>query len=441
MAPNSTALQTLGRKFAYFNSYTPEQAVSLYATDGTTDDFAYGNLGVAAYTFEMGTAFFQACSTFENTIYPTNLTALIYAAKVVRTPYQTPAGPDALSPAASPSSVASGNLATLTATINDTRFRNTNGTEPTQAIAAAEYYVDTPPWQPGAAPVAMTASDGSFNSTIENVTASVNTAGLTTGKHILYVRGKDANGNWGAFSAVFLTVTTPVATSTPTNTPTITSTPTETLIPTITPTPTETPIAPPPTETPTPTATATATPSRTPTATPSNTGWKAPAANAAVTTNSGDNNGFQTTPGNAYASDNAYAVDTNSGTGTSSSYTSTAKDRHLFYNFSLGLPTGATPLGIEVRLEAKVDSTSGSPKMYIQLSPDGGTTWTTAKSTATLSAADAVYTLGGASDLWSRTWTDTQLNNTNFRVRIINVATNTSRDFSLDRIAVQVTYR
>ena len=97
VAPNSTALQTLGRKFAYFNSYTPEQAVSLYATDGTTDDFAYGNLGVAAYTFEMGTAFFQACSTFENTIYPTNLNALIYAAKVVRTPYQTPAGPDALS--------------------------------------------------------------------------------------------------------------------------------------------------------------------------------------------------------------------------------------------------------------------------------------------------------------------------------------------------------
>ena len=86
VAPNSAALQTLGRKFAYFNSYTPEQAVSLYATDGTTDDFAYGNLGVAAYTFEMGTAFFQACSTFESTIYPTNLNALIYAAKVVRTP-------------------------------------------------------------------------------------------------------------------------------------------------------------------------------------------------------------------------------------------------------------------------------------------------------------------------------------------------------------------
>ena len=39
------------------------------------------------------------------------------------------------------------------------------------------------------------------------------------------------------------------------------------------------------------------------------------------------------------------------------------------------------------------------------------------------------------------TWTATQLSNTNFRVRITNVATNISRDFSLDQIAVQVTYR
>ena len=67
MAPNGPALQTLGRKFAYFNNYTPEQAIGLYPTDGTTDDFGYGDLGVASYTFELGTAFFQDCSTFENT--------------------------------------------------------------------------------------------------------------------------------------------------------------------------------------------------------------------------------------------------------------------------------------------------------------------------------------------------------------------------------------
>ncbi len=205
LSPNATQLQTLGRKMAFFNSYTPEKSYTLYATDGTTDDHAYGVYGVAAYTIEMGTAFFQDCTTFEGTIYPNNLQTLLYAAKVVRTPYMTPLGPDALSLAVAPASVTSGASTTLTATINDTRYRTGTG-EPTQNIAAAEYYIDTPPWQAGAAARAMAAADGSFNSTIENVTATVSTTGLAAGRHILFVRGKDANGNWGAFSAVFLTV-------------------------------------------------------------------------------------------------------------------------------------------------------------------------------------------------------------------------------------------
>lgn len=207
VAPNGPALQTLGRKFAYFNNYTPEQAIGLYATDGTTDDFGYGDLGVAAYTFELGTNFFQDCSTFENTILPDNLQALVYAAKVPRTPYMTPAGPDALTVTATPATVTPGQPVNLTATINDTRFNNSNGAEPTQAIAAAEYYIDTPPWRAGAVAYPMAAADGAFNSTIENVVATVNTTGLGGGRHIVFVRGKDASNNWGAFSAVFLDVT------------------------------------------------------------------------------------------------------------------------------------------------------------------------------------------------------------------------------------------
>ena len=208
-APNATALQTLGRKYAYFNSHTPQQSYALYATDGTTDDHAYGNLGVAAYCFEVGTAFFQSCSYFESTLLPANMPALIYAAKVVRTPYLTPAGPDALNLALSSSEVPAGTAVTLNATINDTRYNNTNGTEPTQNIAAAEYYVDVPPWGTGATAHAMAAADGSFDAKTEGVTATVDTAGWSTGKHILFVRGQDAGGNWGAFSALFLTTTGP----------------------------------------------------------------------------------------------------------------------------------------------------------------------------------------------------------------------------------------
>lgn len=208
VAPNGTAMQTLGRKFAYFNSYTPEQAIGLYPTDGTTDDFIYGDLGVPAYTFELGTNFFQDCPTFENTILPTNMTALLYAAKVPRTPYMTPAGPDALNVTAAPVLVTAGEPVNLTASINDTRFNNSNGTEPTQAIAAAEYYVDVPPWQLGAVAHPMAAVDGTFNNTTEGVVATVGTVGLTGGRHTIFVRGKDAANNWGAISAMFLYIAT-----------------------------------------------------------------------------------------------------------------------------------------------------------------------------------------------------------------------------------------
>jgi carboxypeptidase T len=206
-APNGTQLQTLGRKFAYWNHYEPQQATGLYVTDGTADDFAYGELGIATYTFELGTAFFQSCSTFENTIVPDNLPALLYAAKVVRTPYMTPSGPDAYDLSLSDDPVPAGTPVTLSGTVDDTRYNNSNGTEPTQDVAAAEYYVDTPPWVTGSTAIAMSASDGSFDSKTENAEATMDTAGLSDGKHILFVRGQDVNGNWGAFSAIFLNVT------------------------------------------------------------------------------------------------------------------------------------------------------------------------------------------------------------------------------------------
>ncbi|MGE5342045.1 MAG: M14 family zinc carboxypeptidase [Candidatus Omnitrophota bacterium] len=210
-SPNATPFQTLGRKFAYFNSHTPEQSYGLYSTDGTTTDFGYGDLGIAAYTFEMGTTFFQDCSYFENTLVPANMPALLYAAKVVRTPYLTPAGPDSLNltlnfGSAPYNAVPAGTAVNLTASINDTRYNNTNGTEPVQNIAAAEYYIDTPPWVTSPTPVAysMLPSDGNFNSSIESVQTSIDTTGWSEGRHLVFVRGRDANGNWGAFSAKFL---------------------------------------------------------------------------------------------------------------------------------------------------------------------------------------------------------------------------------------------
>jgi hypothetical protein len=43
-------------------------------------------------------------------------------------------------------------------------------------------------------------------------------------------------------------------------------------------------------------------------------------------------------------------------------------------------------------------------------------------------------------DNWGFSWTLSTLSNANFRVRVIDVSSSTSRDFLLDRVAVRVNY-
>ncbi len=263
------------------------------------------------------------------------------------------------------------------------------------------------------------------------------------------IPGSPASGNY--HFSLYATLTEGAApTSTPTNTPvppTATHTPTNTSVPS---TATNTPINTPTnaaTATPTNTSeppTATSTPTNTlvpPTATNTpavgNTGWLSPSADQAQT--GGDSNGYQGNPANAYASDGLLAVDTNSGTNTSTSCTSTGKDKHNFYNYNISIPD-ATIDGVEVQLDARADSTSRTPQICVQLSWDGGATWTSAKTTPRLTTSIATYSLGSASDNWGRSWTTNDFSNANFRVRVIDIASSASRDFSLDWIAVRITY-
>ncbi len=168
------------------------------------------------------------------------------------------------------------------------------------------------------------------------------------------------------------------------------------------------------------------------------TGLQDPSANIADT--GGDDNGYASNPTRAYTDNSSFAIDTNSGSGTGTNCAGADKDRHRYYNYDLSVPSGATIYGIQVRADARADSTTGSPYLCIQLSWDGGSTWTTTKNTANLTTSEATYLLGDSSDTWGRTWSSGDFSNANFRVRVINVASNNSRDFSLDWLAVNVTY-
>jgi hypothetical protein len=97
--------------------------------------------------------------------------------------------------------------------------------------------------------------------------------------------------------------------------------------------------------------------------------------------------------------------------------------------------------GIEVRLDALTDSTIGEPKICVQLSWDGGVTWTPEKSTPVLGTAETTYILGAPTDTWGQAWTLDNFNNANFRVRVTDVSSDTSRDFFLDYVAINITYQ
>jgi hypothetical protein len=210
-APNAVALQTLARKFGFYTGYPACQSGApgcIYLTDGATDDFAYGELGVAAYTFELGNAFFEACTTFETEIVTPALASLTYAAKAAVQPYILPAGPEVVTVTlAVTGAVQPGAVVTLTATADDGRFFSGGyGDEAVQAIQALRFAVNEPVWASCAAQQPMSPVDDAFDSAIESAAARIDTSGWPPGRYLLLVEAQDTAGVWGAPTGIFLDV-------------------------------------------------------------------------------------------------------------------------------------------------------------------------------------------------------------------------------------------
>jgi hypothetical protein len=210
-APNRTALQTLARKFGFYTGYPACQSGGencIYLTDGTTDDFAYGELGVAAFTFELGNTFFETCSSFETTIITPTLASLTYAAKAAAQPYRAPSGPEVIDPILAPAhAVASVQIVTLTVTADDRRYYSGGyGNEPVQPIQAVRYSIGRPSWITGTLTYPLAPVDGAFDAVTEQALAVIDTTGWQSGRYLLLVEAQDANGVWGVPTAIFLEV-------------------------------------------------------------------------------------------------------------------------------------------------------------------------------------------------------------------------------------------
>jgi hypothetical protein len=79
--------------------------------------------------------------------------------------------------------------------------------------------------------------------------------------------------------------------------------------------------------------------------------------------------------------------------------------------------------------------------MDVELSWDGGATWTAKKSDPTEPTNSSyAVTLGSASDNWGRGWSASDLSNGNFRVRLTCNGTDSHRDYRLDWVPVRINY-
>ena len=143
----------------------------------------------------------------------------------------------------------------------------------------------------------------------------------------------------------------------------------------------------------------------------------------------GDGDGFELNPTNAFADGSGFASNIDG-----------AGDRHRFYDYGISIGGGASIQGIEVRLDWWLDSSGGTNSMSVELSWDGGTSWTAAKTDSVESVTEHTATLGNAADTWGRAWTGSELSDTNFRVRVTSNTSEAVREFYLDWVPVRVSY-
>jgi len=158
------------------------------------------------------------------------------------------------------------------------------------------------------------------------------------------------------------------------------------------------------------------------------TGLLSPSAEVADT--GGDGDGFEHTPENAFADGGQPAARNLDGPG----------DRHQWFGYAASVPAECAVKGIEVLADWRLDGKAGEHGLLVELSSDGGVTWSEARVDALETTSFHTTILGGASDTWGRTWTAADVSDPGFRVRVSALGTINGRDYFLDWIPVRIHY-
>jgi signal peptidase I len=161
---------------------------------------------------------------------------------------------------------------------------------------------------------------------------------------------------------------------------------------------------------------------------------------------SGDGDGYEVDPSLGCATADAFASDANSGTNTSLSCSDTGKDAHVFHGYDLSAVSTGEPLltnvrGIEVYVDGRKHLIEGTTLWCVQLSQDGGTTWSAPKFSRIEPTTKLQLQFGTETDLWGMTdWAPSSFGTANFRVKVVNVNDRSDQTFDMDAVSVKVAW-
>jgi len=105
------------------------------------------------------------------------------------------------------------------------------------------------------------------------------------------------------------------------------------------------------------------------------------------------------------------------------------------------VPATATGISFSVEVEGFVDNDGGNDFWDIELSWDGGTSYTSTTNTGVDDENDTNYyspTTSTSCSTFGRTWTVSELSDANFRARVLAVPSSAADDMEIDRIRVRV---
>lgn len=202
--PNDAGLRSMGFRMSYFNGYvTGEPDEILYQVSGSTDDYAYDELGIASFTYEIGPgsgpcAGFHPDYSCQDGFWALNNEALLYGATAAQQPYTMGLGPTVSRLAAR---TPDPDRAVITATADDNAYGADGvGRPAAQNVTAGRVFVGGAPGSGGRPKPMVVVGTG----TSVNLKTSLQRQAQD---QLVYVQARDAAGNWGPFKAVWVPAT------------------------------------------------------------------------------------------------------------------------------------------------------------------------------------------------------------------------------------------